>query len=363
MSAAPHTAGGETWRFELRHGVRSLSELEPLLRPVLGEEGWRSALEADRSYPMLVPRSYLDLVERWSEQDPLLRMVLPSGREFQKGRGEQEDPLAEEAHSPLPWLVHRYPDRVLLLTTHRCAVHCRFCTRKRLVRSAGGGLGDGDLLRVVGYLEAHPEVREVILSGGDPLVLSNERLGRIVDAVAGVPTVRVLRVGTRVPAVLPQRVDEGLVRLLADNQPLYVVCHFDHPRELGEGARRALRLLADAGVPLANQTVLLAGVNDDPDVLCELFARLQELRVRPYYLHQLDFTVGTGHFRVPLDRAVAIHKEVRRRLGGLAVPSLVVDLPGGGGKVPVGQDAVVGRHRTGYVLEGPDGQRFVYPAT
>ncbi len=352
---------GPVWLEEFRQAFRRPGDLPSrLLAWTRDREGLQAAHE---TFPLLVPRRYLTLADIADPEDPILRMVLPSRQELIRAAGESGDPLGEEEHTPVPRLVHRYPDRALLLVTDLCAVHCRFCTRKRLVaRGREAALTDSGLDRILGYLRDHPEIREVVLSGGDPLVLPTGRLQKILTSVRKVPSVRVLRVGTRVPAVLPSRVDAELVEALRAVRPLYVVVHFDHPRELDSEAECALRRMGDAGLPLANQTVLLAGVNDDPDVLAELFGRLQELAVRPYYLHQLDFAAGTSHFRVPLKCAVGLVRELRRRLGGLAVPTLVVDLPGGAGKVPVGQDHIVREVEGGFLVEDLSGRPVYYPS-
>ena len=347
------------WRRALREALRRPQDIPEALSPA----PLRDLDQVCSTYPMLVPRGYLALALGHgrdgaaggalgaSDPDPagqaLLRMVLPDPVELREDSCGLEDPLAEEEHSPVFGLVHRYRDRALLLVTTLCASYCRFCTRKRLAGRGWAMLSEEQLDDVCGYLKAHPEVREVLLSGGDPLVLPDEVLDRVLARLRAVPSVKVLRLGTRVPAVLPERIDSSLAEMLARHGPLYVVTHFNHPRELDGKAREALALLADAGLPLANQTVLLAGVNDDLETLTELCARLEENRVRPYYLHLMDRTQGTGHFRVGLERALELAQGLRRNLGGLAVPLLMVDLPGGGGKVPLAADYVEGRHESG----------------
>ncbi len=349
---------------------------QALRRPGDIPERLRSAPIADlealcQRYPMLVPAGYLGLAldgrrGRFSQgapegkdwqNHPLLRMVLPDPVELAEDALGLADPLAEESYSPVFGLVHHYPDRALLLVTTLCASYCRFCTRKRLAGRGWSLLTDEQLDRVCDYLGGHPEVREVLVSGGDPLVLPDETLNRILSRLRALPTVRILRLGSRVPAVLPERIDASLAAMLARHGPLYLVTHFNHPAELDSEARRALTILADAGLPLANQTVLLKGVNDDLDTLVALSERLVENRVRPYYLHVMDRTLGTAHFRVPLDRALELARGLRRRLGGLAVPLLMVDLPGGGGKVPLGADHVVERDASGtWLLRDVEGR-------
>jgi lysine 2,3-aminomutase len=309
-----------------------------------------------------VPPGYLDAAggdEEADADDPLARLCRPDPRELRPVPWLERDPLAEERLSPVPGLVHRYPDRALLLVTPRCAVYCRFCTRKRLV-----GRSDGpafDLAAATDYLAAHPGIREVVVSGGDPLVLADERLAEILAALRALPSVEVLRLHTRVPAVQPARVTAALAATLARFHPLYVMIHVAHPRELTPAVVAACGRLADAGLPLGSQTVLLRGVNDDPDVLAELFRGLLRARVRPYYLHQCDLTEGIEHFRTPLDRGIALLEALRGRLSGTALPTFVVDLPGGLGKVPLGPEHVVAREPGGTRLRAPGGQTVVYP--
>ncbi len=351
------TGREQVWRTVLRRAVRRPQDLPS----AVFSESVESMKQVCEHYPMLIPEGYLNLAlsgsrqadsESWSgneslvEQPALLRMVVPDSSEFSPDPCGQQDPLAEEAHSPVFGLIHRYPDRALLLVTTLCASYCRFCTRKRLAGRGWSVLTDEQLQAVCDYLTGHPGVREVLLSGGDPLVLSDERLESVLAAIRRVESVKVIRLGTRVPAVLPERITSETAAMLARYGPLYVVTHFNHPAELDPAASQALALLADAGLPLANQTVLMAGVNDDIGVLIELGSKLQENRVRPYYLHLMDRTLGTAHFRVPVGRALELAEGLRRRVGGLAVPLLMVDLPGGGGKVPLAEH-LMGRDEDG----------------
>jgi len=325
-------------------------------------------------YPVKVPAGYLEGLRARSgadagaaigedgpaaPADPLARLCLPDARELVPVPWLRRDPLAEERLSPVPGLIHRYPDRALLLVTPRCAIYCRFCTRKRLVGRADGP--PFDLAAAAAYVAAHPEIREVIVSGGDPFVLPDERLAEILGALRAIPSVEVLRVHTRVPAVQPARVTPALAATLARFHPLYVMIHVAHPRELTPEVLSACALLADAGLPLGSQTVLLRGVNDDPDVLADLFRGLLRARVRPYYLHQCDLTEGSEHFRTPLDRGIAILAALRGRLSGTALPTFVVDLPGGLGKVPLTPEHIVAREPGGTRLRAPGGQTVLYP--
>jgi len=281
-------------------------------------------------YPALINSYYRRLcVEAGS---PLIRQVVPDAREISKmGDSFPEDPIGEETYSPVPNLSHRYEDRVLFLISDVCPVYCRFCTRKRKV---GRGLSvTGETVSAgIRYIEGQPKVRDVLLSGGDPLMLNDNRLGSILERLRRIEHVEILRVGSRVPAALPQRVTPELASLLSRHGPLFVHTHFNHPAEITGEAREACRHLVDAGVPLANQTVLLRGINDDADTLEKLFRRLLTMRVRPYYLFQTDTVRGTAHFRTPLYTGIRIMEELRRRTSPMALPLFAVDLPEGAGK-------------------------------
>ncbi len=304
-------------------------------------------------FPLRISPYYLNLIK--DAGDPVGRQVIPDCRELEDPVTDP-DPLDEEGQSPLPGLVHRYPDRVLLLATDSCAVHCRFCMRKRKV-----AFGKTDLERVLDYIAAAPAVREVILSGGDPLMLPDRDLERILARLRRMDHVEVIRIHTRIPCVWPERVTESRARLLARFHPLYVMVHFNHPRELTPLARRACSLLAGAGIVLGSQTVLLAGINDDPETLARLLRGLVRMRVRPYYLHQLDRLPGTAHFRVSLSRALDLMAGLRGHISGLAVPQLMIDLPGGGGKIPLLPEYIVERRPDFLRIRNFQGRIFEYP--
>ncbi|HEX7671057.1 MAG TPA: KamA family radical SAM protein, partial [Polyangiaceae bacterium] len=330
------------WRSQLQHAARSADDLSRALRLTPDELG--GARAADRAgFPISVTPYYLGLVDPDDPACPIRRQVVPQSREQEDVPGDLRDPLGEEAHEVAPGLIRRYPDRALLFATDRCAVYCRFCTRSRLVGAGGGARSLATLGPAFAYLAAHPEVRDVIVSGGDPLAMSTDRLVGIVSALRAVPSVETIRLATRVPVALPQRITGELVRALRPHHPLWVMTHFNHPKELTDASRRACRRLADGGFPVMNHTVLLRGVNDDAKILAELFRGLVKERVRPYYLLQADPVRGTGHLRTPLATGVRIMGELQGRLSGIALPKLIVDTPGGMGKVPAGPDYVVDR--------------------
>ena len=346
------------WRWQLRAAIRDPADAQRL-QPGPGADERVLARVATR-YPVRIPPYYAALIDPADPADPLARMVLPSPHELRPTPGLLEDPLQEQRHMPVARLVHRYRDRALLLVTLQCAAYCRHCTRKRLVGQEGA-ISGAELRAVLAYLRAHPEIRDVLVSGGDPLLLPDDALERVLAALRSVESVRVLRVGTRVPAVLPMRVTPGLAALLGGFAPLYVSTHFNHPRELTGEAREACTRLRLAGVPLANQCVLLAGVNDDPHTVEALCRGLLEAGVRPYYLLQSDLTQGVEHLRTPLARGLEIMEWLRGRLSGLAIPTFVVDGPYGSGKIPLLPTYALAWAPGRTVLRNFEGQMVVYP--
>lgn len=328
------------WRWQLRHAVGSVDELARAL-PLSAEE-LEGATRAERQgLPLRITPYYLSLVDRADPRCPIRLQCVPHAREADEVPGDMADPLGEVAHEVAPHLVQRYPDRALLLATDRCAVYCRFCTRSRMVGAGDGAVSLDALEPALAWIRAHPEVRDVIVSGGDPLAMATERIVRLVQAVRAVPSVETIRLATRVPVTLPMRVTSELLEALRPMHPLWVMTHFNHPRELTPEAFAACTRLADAGFPVMNQTVLLAGVNDDAPTLEALFRGLVRARVRPYYLLQMDPVRGTAHLRTPLSRGVALMAALQGRVSGIALPKLVCDTPGGRGKVPLAPDYVV----------------------
>jgi lysine 2,3-aminomutase len=349
----------DDWRWQLRHAVGSVEELARSLP--LTEEELRGARNAEtRGLPLRITPYYLSLADPSDPLCPVRRQCVPDAREDDGAPGDLVDPLGEVAHEVAPHLVQRYPDRVLLLATDRCAVYCRFCTRSRMVGSGDGAVSLEALEPALAWLRAHPEVRDVIVSGGDPLAMATDRIARLVGAVRAVATVETIRLATRVPVTLPMRITPELLEALRPHHPLWVMTHFNHPKELTADAIAACTRLADAGFPVMNQTVLLAGINDEARVLETLFRGLVRARVRPYYLLQADPVRGTAHLRTPLDRGIRIMGELQGRLSGIALPKFICDTPGGRGKVPVGRDYVVGRAPGRTTLETFRGERVDY---
>ena len=347
------------WKWQLRKAVTTVESLEHAL--VLTDSERQGALRAvEAGFPLSITPHYLSLCDRHDERCPVRLQCVPRADEAIEVPGDLRDPLGEEAHEVAPGLVQRYPDRALLLATDRCGVYCRFCTRSRMVGDGGGALSTEKLQGAVAWLRAHPEVRDVIVSGGDPLVMSTDRLVAVLRELRGISSVETIRLATRCPVTMPQRITDELVSALRAFHPIWVMTHFNHGKELAEENDRALARLVDGGFPVMNQTVLLRGVNDDADTLEALFRALVRRRVRPYYLLQADVVRGTGHLRTKLETGVAIMEALQGRLTGIALPKLIVDTPNGRGKVPVGPDYVVGRDGGATTLRTFRGEHVVY---
>jgi lysine 2,3-aminomutase len=323
----------------------------------------RAALEeAGELLPFALTPYYLSLVDPDDPTHPIRRTVIPTAAELHVDAGEQSDPLGEDAHSPVPGLVHRYPDRVLFLVTQTCASYCRYCTRSRRVgdeQPFAGGRSHWS--SAISYIRDHPEVRDVLLSGGDPLTLTDDVLESLLRRLREIPHVEIIRIGTKTPAVLPMRITRSLVTMLRRYHPLYVSIHATHPDELTPQMVRACTRLANGGIPLGSQTVLLKGINDTVPVMKELMHRLLMARVRPYYIYQCDPILGSAHFRTPVATGLEIIRGLRGHTSGYAVPTYVIDAPGGGGKIPLLPDYVVGYDGNDLVLRNYEGREFCYP--
>jgi len=308
-------------------------------------------------YPMRISPYYLSLIQ--VPGDPIWRQCVPDLRELQED-GLLSDPLEEENLSPTPCLIHRYPDRVVFLATTSCAVYCRFCMRKRKVGCSSSDLESKNLEGAIRYIEETSVVRDVILSGGDPLLLPDDHLEYLLRRLRKIPHVEIIRIGTRVPVTLPERITPKLCRMLKTFHPLYINTHFNHPLEVTAKSAEACSRLADAGIPLANQTVLLKDVNDHPETMKKLMQKLLTIRVRPYYIHQMDLVKGTGHFRAEVQRGIEIMKGLRGHTSGMANPYYVIDAPGGKGKIPLLPDSVCFQEDM-LVLKSYQGDEIEYP--
>ncbi|MBT8340438.1 MAG: KamA family radical SAM protein, partial [Desulfatitalea sp.] len=311
--------------------------------------------------PLSITPYYMSLLTGQDASPALRRTVVPTVNEFIKMPEEADDPLSEEGHSPVPGLVHRYPDRVLLLTVDFCATYCRYCTRSRIVGRGRILFNRRRLEQALDYIRGTTAIRDVLLSGGDPLTLGDERLNWLLTQLRQIKHVEIIRIGTKVPAVLPQRITPQLVRMLRKHHPLFMSLHFTHPNECTHETFRACQRLADAGIPLGSQTVLLRTVNDDVDTMRTLMHQLLRMRVRPYYLYQCDPISGSAHFRTPVEKGLEIIRGLRGHTSGYAVPTYVIDAPCGGGKIPMTPDYFQGRNEGGIVLKNYEGKYFNYP--
>ena len=320
------------WRWQLSHRLNTVEDFARLLDLTPDEV---EALSLPARFRVAVTPYFASLMDPRNPACPIRRQVVPTPQEAADDATGMVDALAEDAHPPVPGLVHRYPDRVLMLVTNQCASYCRFCTRNRLVGEAHSQLNSAVYERQLAYIAATPQVRDVLVSGGDPLMLSPRILEGLLTRLRAIPHVEIVRIGTRAPVFVPQRITDDLTAMLKRYHPLWMNIHFNHPREITPEVGAALARLADAGIPLGSQTVLLAGINDCPNVILSLVQKLVKNRVRPYYVYQCDMVRGTGHFRTPVAKGVEIMEALRGHTSGLAVPTFVIDAPEGGGKVPI----------------------------
>ncbi|MEZ6126449.1 MAG: KamA family radical SAM protein [Planctomycetaceae bacterium] len=347
------------WRWQSQHRIRKLEQFERIL--TLSDDERAALQQGGTMLPVGVTPYYMSLLDPDDALQPLRRTVVPTTNEFVRTLGEADDPLGEDGHSPVPGLVHRYPDRVLMLPLDFCSTYCRYCTRSRVVGHGEMVPNQQRLEKVFNYLENTPQVRDVLVSGGDALALSDDKLDWILGRLRAIPHLEFVRIGTKMPAVLPQRITRDLVRILRKYHPLWMSIHFLHPEECTSESRQACERLADAGIPLGSQTVLLKGVNDSVDTMKQLVHRLLLMRVRPYYLYQCDPISGSAHFRTPVSKGLEIVEGLRGHTTGYAVPTYVIDAPGGGGKIPLQPNSVVGRDGDFLVLKNFEGHEFRYP--
>jgi lysine 2,3-aminomutase len=346
------------WHWQQRERVTRLDRLEQVIRVTPDER--RAAQETDAEFHMGITPYYAALMDPDDPTCPIRLQSVPTMGETIVAPVDLEDPLAEERDMPTPGITHRYPDRVLFYTTHNCPVYCRHCTRKRKVSDPTSAAAKRQIEDSLAYIEKHAEIRDVVVSGGDPLSLSDERLDYILGRLRAIPHVEIFRLGTRNLVTLPQRVTDDFVHMLREHHPVYVNTHFNHPKECTAEAFEAARRLADAGCVIGNQMVLLKGVNDDARVVMELNHRLLLMRVRPYYIYQCDLAKGISHFRTPIEKGVEIIEALRGHTSGLAVPYFVVDAPRGGGKIPVNPNYVVRREGKRWILRNWAGKEFEY---
>lgn len=347
------------WRWQLRNRITTLDDLKKLISLTPQEQA--GVILAGKRLALGITPYFFNLIDREDANCPIRRQVIPRIEETHTSEWERIDPCGEEEDSPVPGLVHRYPDRVLFLVTDRCASYCRYCTRSRMVSNASGYDFHPEFDRQIAYIREHKEVRDVLLSGGDPLLLNDDKLDELLKKLRQIPHIELLRIGTRIPIFLPQRITNSLCGILKKYHPLFISIHTNHPKELTLESRSALEKLADAGIPLGNQSVLLKGVNDDLVVMKALLQKLIICRVKPYYLYQCDLVAGTEHLRTSVKKGIEIMLGLRGFTTGYAIPQFVIDAPGGGGKIPLNPDYIISHNDERVILRNYEGKIFEYP--
>ena len=348
----------ETYRWQMTNRIDTAEKLRQVIKLTASEEA--ACTRRSGRFIMGIPPYWAALMDADDPTCPIRRQAVPVEEEYKLSPNDMIDPLGEDSHMPVPGLVHRYPDRVLLLVVEVCAMYCRFCTRSRVVGTSAGYSRPANIDAAVDYIRAHRKIRDVLISGGDPLTLSDERLDEVLTKLKAIPHVEFVRIGTRNPVTLPYRVTESLCNVLKKHKPVWMSVHFNHPKEVTPAAKKACGMLVDSGVPLGSQTVLMKGINDRPAIMKKLFHELLKTRVRPYYIYQCDPVKGTAHFRTPVAAGLAIIEKLRGHTTGYAVPTFVVDGPGGGGKIPLMPNYVVSVKHGVWTLRNFAGKLFTY---
>ncbi|MCM8778461.1 MAG: lysine 2,3-aminomutase [Candidatus Omnitrophica bacterium] len=348
----------EDWHWQLNHRITTLEQLRRVIQVIPEEE---EGIKASRGrLAMAITPYFASLMDPLNPNCPIRRQSVPLIDETYISPYDMLDPCGEDKNSPVPGLVHRYPDRVLLLVTEQCAMYCRHCTRRRMVGENVSYLTPKNLEQAYAYIRSNKKVRDVLISGGDPLMFADEKLEEILKNIRAIPHIEFLRIGTRIPVTLPMRITPELVSILKRYAPLWISLHFNHPKEITKRCKLACDMLADAGIPLGSQTVLLKGINDRPYVMKKLMHELLKIRVRPYYIYQCDLARGTSHFRTPISVGINIMEKLRGHTTGYAVPTYVVDAPGGGGKIPVAPNYVISQAKGQFILRNYEGKIFTY---
>ncbi len=352
-------ADWQDWAWQLKNRLTTVEQLEQYMTLTADEKA--GCAFANQKLALAITPYFFNLIDVNDPECPIRKQLIPRTAEMIISEGENDDSLNEDGHSPVPGLVHRYPDRVLFLVTDRCASYCRYCTRSRLVSNAQDYNFHPEHERALRYIESHPEIRDVLLSGGDPLLLSDKKLEHLLSRLRAIPHVEFIRIGSRIPVFLPQRITPALTDIFKKYGPIWMSIHVNHPKECTAELQAACERLSFAGVPLGNQSVLLKGINDDVEIMQALVHRLLRMRVRPYYLYQMDLITGGSHFKADVRKGLEIIRGLRGHTTGYAVPQYVIDAPGGGGKVPVNPDYVESITDDAVTFRNYEGERFVYP--
>lgn len=347
------------WKWQLGHSVKTIEELKQIINMTPDEE--RGMIECKKFFKMAIPPYYATLMDPDDPNCPMRLQAVPITAEVDFAEEDMRDPLFEDVDSPAPGLTHRYPDRVLLLITDFCGMYCRFCTRRRFTAHDHGANTLNGLEPAFQYLEKTKAVRDVLISGGDPLLTSDKHLESVIKRLREIPHIEIVRIGSKVPCTSPQRITQELVNMLKRYHPIWINTHFNHPKEITPEARRACELIVDAGIPLGDQTVLMKGINDCPSIMKRLMHDLVKMRVRPYYIYQCDMSQGIEHFRTKVSKGLEIMEHLRQHTSGYAVPTFVLDAPGGGGKIPIMPQYLVSMSDKKVVVRNFEGSLFAYP--
>lgn len=354
----PSATQWNDWYWQMKNRITTLEQLQDYL-PLTPEEN-RGISTCLHNFRMAITPYYASLFDPHDPHCPIRKQSIPSAHELISGRNDLDDPLNEDKDSPVPGITHRYPDRVLLLVTDKCAMYCRHCTRRRIAGQQDRAMPKIRVLKALEYIRQNTVIRDVVISGGDPLTLSDDYLAFLLDELRSIKHVEIIRIGTRIPVVMPQRITPKLCSMIQKYHPVWINTHFNHPKEITAEAAKACGMLADHGIQLGNQTVLLKDVNDCPHVMKELMRKLLKIRVRPYYIYQCDMSRGIGHFRTPVSKGIEIIENLRGHTSGLAVPHFVIDAPGGGGKIPITPQYLISQSDHQVMLRNYEGKTFVY---
>ncbi len=349
----------DDWKWQIRHSVTTVDQLAELIP--LSDEEKEQVRSTFKKYKFAATPYYLSLIDPKNPECPIRLQCIPSSEELNVQPEEMGDPLAEDEDMAVPNVVHRYPDRVLVTLTSACAMYCRFCTRRRFVLDKGGHKHPNEIDIIVDYVDSHPEIRDVIVSGGDSLMMGEAAFMELLRRLRGISHVEIIRVASKFPCVFPMRITQEMVDQLKKFKPLYFMTHFNHPYEITPEAESACDRIVEAGIPMMNQAVLLRKINSDPIILKKLFHELLKIRVKPYYLYQCDLSEGIGHFRTPVEKGIEIVESLRGHTSGLAVPEFVIDVPGGGGKIPISPQYMISQSDTKVVVRNYEGVIATYP--
>lgn len=356
---SPKNPEWNNWKWQFANRITDAEKLSHYLN--ISDKEKNNIIECLSHFRMAITPYYLSLINVNDINDPIKKQCIPSIQETLVCENDLADPLNEIGDSPVPHIVHRYPDRVLFLVTLKCSMYCRHCTRRRVVGEEDRIISEKELEVALDYIRKHTEIRDVLISGGDPLVMSDEKIEHIISSIRKIPHVDIIRIGTRVPVVMPMRITENLLNIFKKYQPIWINTHFNHPNEITDESSKACQMIVDAGIPLGNQTVLLKGVNDKTEIIKELMLKLVHNRVRPYYMYQCDLSKGIGHFRTDVDTGIKIIHDLQGYISGYAIPKYVIDAPGGGGKIPINYEYVIEKNDKEVVMENYCGKVYSYP--